>query len=290
MRKSIGCLLFLALFSGCSPTPVRLDHTVSPSKDNTWTSDAVLRGDFEAVRKRVIDDPGYLHERDYVGSTPLLNAIAIGNLELVRFLIEQGADPNAPVDDGYTCLLTAVESDAADSTLVVAELIQAGADIHATGTNGWTPLHMAAARGYAEKARLLIGAGAEVNRRTEIDASETPLMEAASMGHPEVVRLLLEHGADPTMRDTVHGRTPLASATYMSKGPDPDVVAYLKRENIRIDVDQLFGNMDLPPEQLEVIKNAVKETDLAENYINNATELARTGNHAEVIRILTELR
>lgn len=185
---------------------------------NTWTSDAIQRGDFEAIRERAINEPDYLHERDYINATPLLNAIIGGSLDLVQFLIKQGAD------------------------------------------------------------------------RTEIDASETPLMEAASMGHPEVVRLLLEHGADATMRDTIHGRTPLETAAYMSKGPDPDVVAYLTRENIRIDVDQLFGDMDLPAEQLEVIKNAVKETDLAENYINNATELARTGNHAEVIRILTELR
>jgi hypothetical protein len=97
-------------------------------------------------------------------------------------------------------------------------------------------------------------------------------------------------GFDPTMRDTIHGRTPLETAASMAEGPDPDVVAYLKRETIRIDVDQLFKGMDLPSEQLEVMKHMVKDTDLADNSINNATERARTGNHAEVIRILTELR
>jgi len=86
----------------------------------------------------------------------------------------------------------------------------------------------------------LIDAGADVNRRKEIDASETPLMEAAFTGQPSTVRRLLAHGADPSMRDTINKRTPLEIAEAAAKGPDPDVVNYLRNENIQIDVDELF--------------------------------------------------
>lgn len=262
----------------------------SRNADNTWTSDALQRGDTDAIREKVLENPSYVHERDFVGDTPLLTAIEFGNLELVRFLIKHGADPNVEVDDGYTCLLTAIESDADESPLIVAELIRAGADIHALGTNGWTPLHMAAARGQVEKARLLIDAGADVNRRTEIDASETPLMEAAFTGQPSTVRLLLEHGADPAMRDTINNRTPLEIAQNAAKGPDPDVVNYLKAENIQIDVGELYGDMDLPADQLEMMKQAMEDVDMTQTYVDNANELVKTGNHAEVIRILAEHR
>lgn len=258
--------------------------------NNTWTSDALQRGDIAAIQERVLDDSTYIVERDYVGDTPLLNAIAFDNLELVRFLLKHGADPNVTVNDGYTCLLTAIESDAAESIPIVAELIQAGANIHTTGTNGWTPLHMAAVRGYVEKARLLIQAGADVNRRKEIDASETPLMEAAFTGQPSTLLLLLEHGADPSMRDTINNRTPLEIAQDVVKGPDPNVVDYLRGENIQIDVDELFGDMDLPAEQLEMMKQAMKDVDMTQSYIDNSNELVKKGHHAEVIRILTEYR
>ncbi|HBE67481.1 MAG TPA: ankryin [Planctomycetaceae bacterium] len=256
--------------------------------DNTWTSDALQRGDIAAIQQRVLDDSNYIRERDYVGDTPLLSAIAFDNLELVRFLLKHGADPNVRVNDGYTCLLTASESDTEDSITIVAELIQAGANIHTTGINGFTPLHMAAARGHVEKARLLIDAGAGVNRRKDIDASETPLMEAAFTGQPSTVHLLLANGADPSMRDTVNNRTPLEIAQDAAKGPDPDVVNYLKKENIEIDVDELFSDMDLPSDQLEMMKQSIKNVDMTQTYIDNSNELVKTGNHAEVIHILTK--
>ncbi len=257
---------------------------------NTWTSDALQRGDIAAIHRKVLDDSNYILERDYIGGTPLLNAIAFDNLELVQFLLKHGADPNVAVDDGYTCLLTAIESDADESTQIVAELVHAGANIHTAGTNGWTPLHMAAARGHLEKARLLIRAGADVNRRKEIDASETPLMEAAFAGQPSTVLLLLEHGADPSMRDTIHNRTPLDIAQEVVKGPDLNVVDYLRKENIQIDVDEMLAEMDLPTDQLEMMKQAIKNVDITQSYIDNLNELVKTGDNAEVIRILNEHR
>ncbi len=258
------------------------------NSDDTWTSDALQNGDVDSIRKRALEDPGYLVASDYVGDTPLQTAIAFDNLELVHFLLRHGADPNVDVDDGYTCLLAAIESDAEASVEIVAALMAAGADIYQTGTSGWTPLHMAAARGHAAKAQLLIDAGAHVNQRTEIDAEMTPLMEAASSGQPGTVQLLLDHGADPSMRDTIHNHTALKNAQYAAAGPDPDVYKFIKKENLQIDVDELFGHLDLPPDQLAWMKQNLENIDPAENYIQNCKENVKLGNHVEVIRILTD--
>lgn len=263
---------------------------VPRNTDNRWTCDALQRGDADAIRDKVRKDSSYIHERDFLGDTPLLSAITFADLELVRFLLKHEADPNVEVDDGYTCLLSAIDSDADESTPIVVELIRAGADIYAIGINGWTPLHMAAARGHVEKARILIDAGADVNRRKEIDGLETPLMEAAFSGQPAMVRLLLAHDADPSMRDIIYNRTALEIAEIAAKGPDPDVVNYLKNDIVQIDIGGILGDMELPADQMEMLKQLMKDVDIAQSYIDRSNEVAKTGNHAEVSRILTEHR
>lgn len=267
LRTLLSLLLSFARFTGCN---------------RTWTSDALERGDVDSIKQHVLANPEYIHSRDSYGNTPLLTAIAFDNLELVQFLLLNGADPNVAVDDGYTCLLTAVESDSPNSISIVNSLIKAGADIHKTGTNGWTPLHLASARGHLEKAQFLILNGAHVNQRKQIDGFETPLMEAAFTGQSELVRFLLENGADASMRDTDNNLTPLEIAHSIASGPDPDVYNYLK------DVDELLSEMDVPPEILVEMKRTMQNVDMAENYLENSNSLIESGNHTEVIEILTE--
>ena len=273
--------------AGCN-SDAKLPHkqTVNTTPQDTWTSDAIQRGDVHAIKERALSDPAFLNQRDDYGDTPLMTAIAADSMPLVEFMLEQNADPNVEVDDGYTCLLTAIESDSADSIAIVRRLIAAGADINATGTRGWTPLHMAAALGCVEKCRMLIDAGADVNRRKEIDASETPLMEAAFCGQVDTTKLLLAAGADPTMRDTIHNRMPIEIARDAANGPDPKVVEVLKEENIQVDLDDLFAEMDLPKDQLEQMKSMIGNIDMTQSYIDNSNELAESGDHAAVIQIL----
>ncbi len=286
--RTLACLLVsVLLLAGCnSDAKLSQKPTVKPTPENTWTSDALQRGDLAAIKDRALSDSAYLNERDQYGDTPLVTAVSGDSAALVEFLLRQNADPDVGVDDGYTCLLTAIESDAEESVAVVQLLLAAGADIHAIGTNGWTPLHMAAARGHEVKCRLLINAGADVNRRKEIDASETPLMEAAFTGQPETTRLLLEFGADPNMRDTINNRTPIEIARDAANGANPEVVKFLKKENIQVDVDDMFAERDLPQDQLEQINSMVGNIDMTQNYIDNSTEMAKTGDPAAVIEIL----
>lgn len=256
--------------------------------DDTWTSDAIRDGKIDAIRDRVLKEPGYLESRDFVDETPLSAAIVWGQVELVRFLLEQGANPNVEFNDGESCLRMAAASDRDGAGDIVALLIAAGADVREEEAIGDTPLHAAASNGNVEIARQLIEAGADVNRRTEIDGGDTPLLSAAFSGEPETVRFLLEHGADATMRNEISDRTPLETARYIQRGPDPEVYEMLKKEDFKVDVDELFGEMDLPMEQMDLHREAFENLDMAESYLENSKSLAESGNYEEVIRILKE--
>jgi ankyrin repeat protein len=81
---------------------------------------------------------------------------------------------------------------------------------------GATPLHLAAANGHAEIARLLLENGAPVNARGGW-FNATPLHWAAQGGWVETAALLLEHGADPAVRDTEYEGTPLDWAEHFEQ-------------------------------------------------------------------------
>jgi ankyrin repeat protein len=243
----------------------------------------------QAIRQRVLNDSTYINSRDYIRNTPLLTAIGFGNLELVEFLLQHGADPNVPVDDVYTCLLLAVESDDSASAAIVEQLIKAGADIRKTGTNGWTPLHMAANCGHIEKAKILIQAGAEVNRQTDIDGGNTALMEAARSGNAEMVQLLLDHGADPSVKNWISEENALEIAKRAAAGPDMDTYHYLKAHPIRMeDIGQMLDGVGMSDDSKNMMKELMANTDRAEQYLQSSKKLAETGNHADVIRILAD--
>jgi ankyrin repeat protein len=87
---------------------------------------------------------------------------------------------------------------------VVRVLLEGGANVESTNANQQTALHEAAFRGHVDMCRLLLDWGAKVDH---VDKwKETPLQDAAWMGHLSVVKLLVERGADVRLRDE-NGRT-----------------------------------------------------------------------------------
>lgn len=87
----------------------------------------------------------------------------------------------------------------------VKELLDAGADPNTRCNAGWTPLHEAAQRGFADTVKVLLERGANPN----VPGAEnvTPLHDAAQSGCLQAVRTLILHGADKFLRDS-SGRLP----------------------------------------------------------------------------------
>lgn len=82
------------------------------------------------------------------------------------------------------------------ATACLQVLIEAGAEIEALDTYGYTPLHRMASNNLAVGAEALLAAGADPNRPTEKPyTGDTPLSIARSSGARDVVEVLLRYGA-----------------------------------------------------------------------------------------------
>lgn len=199
----------------------------------------VTDGDTEAVRTAVAEHPELLTrtvERDGLrGWTPLHLAVAECRTDVVRVLVEAGADLDARTEDARSPLHLALEC-SADLVLL---LRKAGAPVDPSsaaflddaeqlartledGAAGGDPTELLAwaARGGATgTARLLLERGA--------DPDDGALHAAAGQGRAELVRLLLDAGADVDRRDPETGRTPLHDAVAAEPGGDAAEVVRL---------------------------------------------------------------
>ncbi|XP_019620043.1 PREDICTED: ankyrin repeat domain-containing protein 17-like [Branchiostoma belcheri] len=114
-----------------------------------------------------------------------------GHLDMVRFLLEAGADQEHKTDEMHTALMEA----SMDGHVEVARLLlDHGAQVNMPTDSFESPLTLAACGGHVELANLLIERGANLEEVN--DEGYTPLMEAAREGHEEMVALLLSQGAN----------------------------------------------------------------------------------------------
>jgi ankyrin repeat protein len=113
-----------------------------------------------------------VHARAGAFGTPLVCAAAQEDgVEMVRLLLEHGADPNRGSYDGHTPLMSSAEyGDAAGAEL----LIRAGARVNAGDRWGNTAMTFAATSEYDALVRLLVAAGAEPPAEPDRIASRTP--------------------------------------------------------------------------------------------------------------------
>ncbi len=140
---------------------------------------ALRDGDLEVARYALGNPLDYANARDAYLNVPVLSyAIALAPLDLVRALLEAGADPNYEDLGGFPSLLCAIDAQRSDGAALLELLLDFGADIQQRGINDYTPLHHAAARGDAEAVAVLLARGADPDARTRIDDCSTPLEEA----------------------------------------------------------------------------------------------------------------
>ncbi len=125
------------------------------------------------------------------GRTPL-HTTALKWPEAARELIAQGANVNTEDDGGFTPLHIAASRRAPK---LAKALIEAGAKIDAKDPRGWAPLTHAAFWGLPKTAQLLIEAGAALNTQ-DFGREATPLHWAAAGGYAEIVKLLIDARAD----------------------------------------------------------------------------------------------
>jgi ankyrin repeat protein len=142
----------------------------------------------------------------------LWRAAASGDLEGVKSAIGQGAHVDYKGRAGFTPLNAAARQ---GNLEVVKYLVEHGADIDKSDNNrDKTPLLAASFKGHFDIVKYLVEKGAKVNAQS-INGF-TPLHDAAYVGNFEIVKYLIEHGADVRIRNQ-HNQTALETARVGSQ-------------------------------------------------------------------------
>lgn len=180
-----------------------------------------------------------------MGATPLMQAVCLGSLDIIKALVTHGAKVEARDYNGMTALMHGALNDQPKATKL---LLVLGAKPNTRDRNGWSPLMWAMREGSSDVVANLRASGAQLTlldavRLNDVDAATELLKQGASVNAPDkagriplsesqsagMVNLLLDSGADMRRRD-VTGKTALhiaaetgwvgASAALIDRGAD----------------------------------------------------------------------
>ncbi len=163
----------------------------------------------------------------YVGDTPMHLAAAGYRIEIVKLLLDVGADPNSaanhrrsgPLHYAADTCFTSPSWNARNQVETIRCLLDAGAKINAQDKNGATPLHRSVRTRGADAVRCLLESGADpliknkpgstpfhlAVRNTGRGGSGT---DAAKEGQRQIIKTFLAFGLSPMLRDG-NGKTVL---------------------------------------------------------------------------------
>ena len=223
---------------------------------------AVEKGNPQTVGK-MLTLGAFVNLPDATGETPMIKAIAQGNLSLIKTLARAGADLNR--DDTplvFACHTPELRNEARRAE-VVSLLISLGADpdqrdpetgmrpLHAAALSqsgrqalnallranaspdvhdddGFTPLFYTLHKSTPDAMKAFVKAGANINALHKEDG-RTALIQAVREKSPAMVGALLESGANPAIMDT-HGKTALF---YAHEDKQERIVELLQKKPLR---------------------------------------------------------
>jgi ankyrin repeat protein len=166
-----------------------------------------------------------------------------GLLDVIRFMLERGSNPNLPLDGSYMPLGAAVDS---NSTEVLRLLLNHGAE----GVTG-QHLHTAIVKMNVASVRLLLGAGGDPNAAIQVhnaQGARRTALEQALLTKDRAIRLhlaklLLDAGASSAIvTNSNFGHTPLHTA---ADGNDEELVRLLLEHDADVNAKMQDGRTAL---------------------------------------------
>ena len=175
-----------------------LEYDFPPSnsyQDRPMLIWGVQSGNLDVVK--LLCKPSFVNDSDEEGMTALYQAASDGMLDIVTFLLNEGAIVDQATNNNVTPFMIA---SCCGHAHVVECLLEHGANIDVIETDEkMTPLLYAVEYGNIEVVRCLLKHGANVNHKNK--KGKTALLYAIKAGDVETVTLLLENGANPNIVD-----------------------------------------------------------------------------------------
>uniref|UniRef100_A0A2K6C1S6 E3 ubiquitin-protein ligase MIB2 n=1 Tax=Macaca nemestrina TaxID=9545 RepID=A0A2K6C1S6_MACNE len=218
----------------------------------------------------------------------LVVEVALGNMARALDLLRRRPEQVDTKNQGRTALQVAAYLGQVD---LVRLLLQARAGVDLPDDEGNTALHYAALGNQPEVGRVLLNAGC---RADAINSTQsTALHVAVQRGFLEVVRALCEHGCDVNLPDA-HSDTPLHSAISAGTGASGIVEVLTEVPNIDVTATNsqgftLLHHASLKGHSLAVRKILARARQLVDAKKEDgftALHLAALNNHREVAQIL----
>ena len=160
---------------------------------------ACYNQDINLVRHFLIDiKPTILNKKltDYsnpIQGTPLQIVCKNGNLEIVKLLLEAGADKEIKDVGRQSPLSITISNNHYD---IANYLIEFGADIYSKGPNNLQPIHFACSYGNKKIIELLLSKGININIVDSLKSSLLDFTTNLEGGNLEATKTLVENGID----------------------------------------------------------------------------------------------
>ncbi|XP_074864593.1 ankyrin repeat domain-containing protein 27 isoform X2 [Carettochelys insculpta] len=183
-------------------------------------------------------------KNNYKEIEKLLRAVADGDLEMVRYLLEWIEEEEEVEEATGTvkpelCHPLCQCSKCEPAQKKLARIPANGLGVNVTNQDGFTPLHVAAMHGHSELVCLLLKHGANISAKNANQA--VPLHLACQQGHFQVVKCLVDCNAKQNKKD-VHGNTPLI---YACLNGQHEIVALLLEHGASVNLSNSKGNTAL---------------------------------------------
>ena len=262
------------------------DINVAYGPGTTLLCRACTTGNFEVV-KRLIEKGANVNKKSESGKLPLEIAMDLNHTEVSRFLLQNGAQP---LKENFNALHVACSKGQRE---IAALVLKHGVNPNLIDGNGDGALHHAVRKGRLEICQLLIRSNSDVNRQNGV--GNTPVHEACrkrsinSRIEKNILKLLLQNDASREIRNNA-GHVPLELCN------DEEMIALLKKKNNNattqensVDSDeQVESSQDLT--HLNKLQQEITEIDLdiqnLQEELENINKDAKEANKR--IQVLNE--
>ena len=164
--------------------------------------EAAKNGDLQIVKTILAQEPSKLNATDQDNYTSLHWACMRAHWDIVKYLIEKGADLNVIGGDGGSPINWAVHH---DNVEIIKLMVEKGAKLNIRNKWGMTELHTAIWRGCIQVVEYLLDHGSDPTIKT--NEGWTAMHYAFRSGHDNVIEMLKKKGLSMTEKDNM-GRTP----------------------------------------------------------------------------------